>query len=80
MMILMALVPLEIFFVKMNSIQDKEDKIHDVFLKVHILTVHTLCYIGINGIFLTSFLIMNYLLSFIWKLIDHKFLSNKFAH
>ena len=31
------------------------------------------CYICINGIFITSFLIFNCLLSFIWKLIDHKF-------
>ena len=51
-----------------------------MFLKLHILTVHTLCYICINGIFLTSFLIMNCLLSFIWRLIDHKFLSNIFIH
>ena len=49
-----------------------------MFLKLHILTVHTLCYICINGIFLTSFLIMNCLLSFIWRLIDHKYLSNIF--
>ena len=51
-----------------------------MFLKVHILTIHILYYICISGIFLTSFLIMNCLLSFIWRLIDHKFLSNIFIH
>ena len=49
-----------------------------MFLKVHILTVDILCYISISGMFLTSFLIMNCLLSFIWRLIDHKYLSNIF--
>ena len=49
-----------------------------MFLKVHILTIHILYYICISGIFLTSFLIMNCLLSSIWRLIDHKYLSNIF--
>ena len=51
-----------------------------LLLLVHILTVHILYYICIGGIFVTSFLIMNCLLSFIWRLIDHKFLSNIFIH
>ena len=49
-----------------------------LLLLVHILTVHVLYYICIGGIFVTSFLIMNCLLSFIWRLIDHKYLSNIF--
>ena len=43
-----------------------------------LLKVHILYYICISGIFLTSFLIMNCLLSFIRRLIDHKYLSNIF--
>ena len=53
---------------------------NELCIKVHVLTDHTLCYICISGIFLISFLIMNCLLSFIWKLIDHKFLSNRFVN
>ena len=37
-------------------------------------------YISINGIFLTSFLTSNCFLSFMWKLMDHKFLSDIFVH
>ena len=80
---LMLLVPLKRFFMKMNCVlfRIKVNKSHDsVFLKVHILAVHTLCYICINGIFLTSLLVMNCSLSFIWRLIDHKFLSDIFNH
>ena len=82
MMILMALVLLKIFFVKLNCVLFRikiNQKSRFSVLKAHILTVHTFCYICINVIFLTSFLIMNYL-SFIWKLINDKFLSNIFVY
>ena len=80
----MVLAPLKIFFCEneLCIIQNKDKCVmsHDfVFLKVHILKVHNLCYICIDGIFLTNFSIMNCLLSFIWKLIDHKFLGNIFV-
>ena len=42
---------------ELSIIQDEDEsnvKIF-VFLKVHILTLHTLCCICINGMFLTSF-------------------------
>ena len=45
-----------------------------MFLKDHILTVHTLCYICINGIFLISFLLFN-CLSFTWELIDYMIIN-----
>ena len=43
MMILMALVPLKMFFVKMNCVLSriKINQVMILFLKVHILTVHT---------------------------------------
>ena len=83
MMILMALVLLKMFFVKLIFVLFRikiNQKSWFSVLKAHILTVHAFCYICINVIFLSSFLIMNYLLSFIWKLINNKFLSNIFVY
>ena len=79
----MALVQLKIFFVKMNCvlfrIKINQKSLFCVF-KISHSQSYTLSYICINKIFLTGFLIMNCLLSFIWKFTDHKFLSNIFVH
>ena len=79
----MLLVPLKIFFYEnelcITQYKDKS-KFMILYLKVHVLTVHTFHNICINGMFLTSFLIMNGLLSCRWKLFDHKFLSNILIH
>ena len=73
MMIIVALVPLKIFFVKMNfvlfRIKINQKSWFCVFKSSHSHS-YTLCYICINRIFLTSFLIINCLLLFIWKLIN----------
>ena len=74
----MLLVLLKMFFMKINCVlfRIKIIKSHEfVFLQVYILTVHTFCYICINGIFLTSFLIMNCLLLLIWKLLIKNFVA-----
>ena len=58
-------------------IKDK-DKSKFMIFKSSYSHSYTLCYICINGTFLTSFLVMSCLVPFIWKLIDHKFLNNIF--
>ena len=83
MMILVALVPLKIFFgeneLRIIQNNDKSKSRFCIFKSSHSHS-YTLRYICINGIFQTSFLIMNCLLSFIWELIDHIFLINIFVH
>ena len=82
-MISVALLPLKIFFVKMNfvllRIKINQNSWFCVF-KSSYSHSYTLCYICINGTFLTSFLVTSRLLPFIWKLIDHKFLNNIFFY